>query len=181
MEHLPVKLRRLDPEKELEWLDYHNQISERARAERVPSTPQTDEEEQNMMRDNEQFLKATRKEYDEVSSIFGNSRVLFAEVGRKPIGMIKYDLDPEYEIVEIEELNVTPAFRGMGIGFQLLEDVITEARMYDCQRITVIPQEGSIGFYDRMGFKGNDPEKPTQMWLDLNESYWTCDSDSTIQ
>jgi GNAT superfamily N-acetyltransferase len=142
--------------------------------------PETDEEWENMHRDIKNFFKSVSQDYNEVSSPFGGPKVLFAEVGRKPVGMIKYDLRPGCDIVEIDELNVNPAFRRMGIGFQLLDDVIQEARMYDCQRIIVTPQEGSVGFYKRMGFKGDDPEEPEEMWLDLDENCWFCDSSSRV-
>ena len=176
---LRVKLRRLDPERKHEWLDFHNNISERVRAAREVFIPKTEEQLEEIRRENKALIQATSRDYEKAASVFSDSKVMFAEVCGKPVGMMVCTLVPGWDIAELEELNVNPAFRGKGIGFQLLENLINEARMYGCKIITVTPSGDSAEFYRRLGFKGNYPENPTEMWLNLND-YWTSDSDFSI-
>jgi GNAT superfamily N-acetyltransferase len=46
-----------------------------------------------------------------------------------------------------------PAYRGQGIGTQLLAQVLQWARAQDLESLIVWPSETSVGFYQRAGFR----------------------------
>lgn len=48
-----------------------------------------------------------------------------------------------------------PAYRGQGIGTQLMAQVLHWAREHDLESLIVWPSETSVGFYQRAGFRGN--------------------------
>lgn len=45
-----------------------------------------------------------------------------------------------------------PAYRGQGIGTQLMSHVLQWAREHDLESLIVWPSETSVGFYERAGF-----------------------------
>ena len=48
-----------------------------------------------------------------------------------------------------------PAYRGKGIGTQLMNHVLQWAREQDLESLIVWPSETSVGFYERAGFRGS--------------------------
>jgi ribosomal protein S18 acetylase RimI-like enzyme len=48
-----------------------------------------------------------------------------------------------------------PAYRGQGIGTQLMTHVLAWAREQDLESLIVWPSETSVGFYERAGFRGS--------------------------
>ena len=48
-----------------------------------------------------------------------------------------------------------PAYRGQGIGTQLMIHVLQWAREHDLESLIVWPSETSVGFYERAGFRGS--------------------------
>ena len=48
-----------------------------------------------------------------------------------------------------------PAYRGQGIGTQLMTQVLAWAREQDLESLIVWPSETSIRFYERAGFRGS--------------------------
>ena len=48
-----------------------------------------------------------------------------------------------------------PAYRGQGIGTQLMTHVLQWAREHDLESLIVWPSETSVGFYERAGFRGS--------------------------
>jgi len=48
-----------------------------------------------------------------------------------------------------------PAYRGQGIGTQLMIHVLQWAREQDLESLIVWPSETSVGFYERAGFRGS--------------------------
>jgi GNAT superfamily N-acetyltransferase len=48
-----------------------------------------------------------------------------------------------------------PAYRGQGIGTQLMAHVLQWARQHDLESLIVWPSETSVGFYERAGFRGS--------------------------
>jgi GNAT superfamily N-acetyltransferase len=46
-----------------------------------------------------------------------------------------------------------PAYRGQGIGTQLMTHVLQWAREHDLESLIVWPSETSVGFYERAGFR----------------------------
>ena len=47
-----------------------------------------------------------------------------------------------------------PAYRGKGIGTQLMAHVLQWASEHDLESLIVWPSESSVGFYQRAGFRG---------------------------
>ena len=48
-----------------------------------------------------------------------------------------------------------PAYRGQGIGTELMAHVLQWAREHDLESLIVWPSETSVGFYKRAGFRGS--------------------------
>jgi ribosomal protein S18 acetylase RimI-like enzyme len=48
-----------------------------------------------------------------------------------------------------------PAYRGQGIGTQLMTHVLAWAQEQDLESLIVWPSEASVGFYTRAGFRGS--------------------------
>lgn len=48
-----------------------------------------------------------------------------------------------------------PAYRGQGIGTQLITHVLQWAREQDLESLIVWPSEPSVGFYERAGFRAS--------------------------
>jgi GNAT superfamily N-acetyltransferase len=48
-----------------------------------------------------------------------------------------------------------PAYRGQGIGTQLMTYVLQWAREHDLESLIVWPSEASVGFYERAGFRSS--------------------------
>jgi GNAT superfamily N-acetyltransferase len=48
-----------------------------------------------------------------------------------------------------------PAYRGQGIGTQLMTHVLAWAREQDLESLIVWPSAASVRFYERAGFRGS--------------------------
>ena len=48
-----------------------------------------------------------------------------------------------------------PAYRGRGIGSELMSHVLVWAKAHDLEGLIVWPSEASVGFYERAGFRGS--------------------------
>ena len=53
----------------------------------------------------------------------------------------------------ITNVYTRPAYRGQGIGTQLMARVLQWAREHDLESLIVWPSETSVGFYERAGFR----------------------------
>jgi len=64
----------------------------------------------------------------------------------------------------IENVVVDSSYRGKGIGKEMLEYLINEARKYNCYKVILNGRKGTEGFYESAGFKRTDE---TEMRIDL--------------
>lgn len=89
-------------------------------------------------------------------------RAFLAEAGGAPVGAAWYRLmlesDPGYGFVaaDIPELGIalSPAARGQGVGRQLMEHLIAQARVdgYRGLSLSVDPKNAALRLYERLGF-----------------------------
>ncbi len=85
--------------------------------------------------------------------------VLLAYVGREAVGIATcfrgYSTFAARSLINIHDLGVLPAFRGLGIGRQLLAEIEHRARKTGCCKVTLEVQEGNKrarGVYHAAGF-----------------------------
>ncbi|MDP8012779.1 MAG: GNAT family N-acetyltransferase, partial [Nanoarchaeota archaeon] len=64
----------------------------------------------------------------------------------------------------IENVVVDSSYRGKGIGKEMLEYLINEAKKYNCYKVILNGRKGTEGFYESAGFKRTDE---TEMRIDL--------------
>ena len=91
-----------------------------------------------------------------------------------PVGMVSLSHRPQLKlkgrIATIEELIVLPAWRGKGIGKELLARAVTRVKVLGCKRLELCTLPGPEGasFLKKHGFAQKDS---TLMWLeDLERS-----------
>ena len=97
--------------------------------------------------------------------IIGNpalGQILVARQGNSIVGMVNllYTVSTALgaPVALLEDLIVDPAFRGAGIGGELLRAAIRQARLHGCQRLTVLTDHDNAGahrLYTRHGFQGS--------------------------
>ena len=86
-------------------------------------------------------------------------QILIAHQGAEVAGMVGllYTISTALgaRVALLEDMVVAPAWRNAGIGSQLLEAAIAQARQAGCQRITLLTDDINTDaqrFYDRHGF-----------------------------
>jgi len=70
----------------------------------------------------------------------------------RPVGTARLRV-PQAEVGKIERVAVLEAYRGEGIGVQLMETLEAEAREQGCRQITLHAQTAVEAFYDRLGYR----------------------------
>jgi ribosomal protein S18 acetylase RimI-like enzyme len=105
------------------------------------------------------------KELAELPGIYAppDGRLLLATINGQPAGCAAlHKLDGD--ICEMKRLYVRPQFRGLGLGRQLTEQIIADARNigYKKMRLDTIAgrMDHAIGLYRQLGFKEIDPYRP---------------------
>lgn len=89
----------------------------------------------------------------------GSGRLLIAQKGGRPAGMVNliYVVSTALgaRVAILEDMIVTVAARGSGLGGKLLTEAIRVAKADGCRRITLLTDEGNTkahAFYERAGF-----------------------------
>jgi GNAT superfamily N-acetyltransferase len=71
-------------------------------------------------------------------------------------------------LVNIHDLAILPAFRGHGVGRQLLEGVLDKAKKLGCCKVTLEVHEGNTRakqIYEAAGFAEGAAREPGGRWL----------------
>ena len=56
----------------------------------------------------------------------------------------------------IEDVAVLPAMQGKGVGKQLIQHLVEEARKVHCYKVILSCAEGNTGFYEKNGFRRHE-------------------------
>lgn len=92
-----------------------------------------------------------------------DGRLVLATQNHRPAGCVALHKSAP-EICEMKRLYVRPAFRGSGLGRQLAEHIVAEARSIGYLRIrldTVEPiMQTAVALYRRLGFQEIPPYRP---------------------
>jgi GNAT superfamily N-acetyltransferase len=65
-------------------------------------------------------------------------------------------LPPMGGTCELDAIFVEPDQMGTGVGRRLIDDAVVIARRWGARRIDVVANPDACGFYERLGFTGND-------------------------
>ncbi len=90
--------------------------------------------------------------------LLDNQVVAVAEIDEKIVGEVEVLFSEEplgeglRKIAHIDVVEVHPDYRGIGVGKALMEFVEDIARERQSKILTVQPDEGARGFYERLGF-----------------------------
>jgi GNAT superfamily N-acetyltransferase len=101
----------------------------------------------------------------------GPEQLWVAEQDTKVVGLVGL-MSGLYDEVEIEPLIVSQAYRGKGVGKQLIQTVIAEARRRGLRSLNVSPvarNVGTIKFLYELGFKNLGF---IQLFIDLTDHKW---------
>lgn len=98
----------------------------------------------------------------------GNAQLFLACVGEEPIGCAIVTIPDEYRRAcfgianaHVNAVFVRPAYRGRGIGKDLMEMAIAWARERGCTRMRLRASEDGRQLYERVGFHdGREMELP---------------------
>ena len=110
-----------------------------------------------------------------VSRLNNNNQLIVAELDNRVIGYAYFELFVSDGYAEICFVNVSPEFRGQGIGSALISRVITKAFEYNwvnhIQISVRVNNEAAERLYTRMGFKEKNVIVALQR--DLNIYPWS--------
>lgn len=93
----------------------------------------------------------------------GIGAVFVAKHGEQVIGMVNLLFTVSTALGErvalLEDMVVSPAVRGMGVGTKLLAEAISHSRAQGCKRITLLTDQSNVSarkFYENQGFVLSD-------------------------
>ncbi len=83
---------------------------------------------------------------------FQSAQIL--EVDNKPVGLFKAVYEPENNHWQIIQIQILPAFQGLGIGSKLITDLIGTAEKSDASiGLSVLDSNPAMELYKRLGFR----------------------------
>jgi GNAT superfamily N-acetyltransferase len=110
--------------------------------------------------------------FDEHLAKVGPEQLWVAEENTKVVGLVGL-MNSLYNEVEIEPLIVSRAYRGKGVGKQLIQTVIAEARKRGLRTLNVSPvarNVSTIEFLYKLGFKNLGQ---IRLFIDFTDHKWT--------
>ena len=91
---------------------------------------------------------------------------------------------PRYPALDIAYLAVQQKYRGMGVGYAIIQEIANEARNQSfagCQFLTVealaTNDYSAVGFYSRCGFTPNEIKKPYKDTLRMFRTLYAIDEE----
>jgi N-acetylglutamate synthase-like GNAT family acetyltransferase len=115
--------------------------------------------------------KKAEREFRELADERGEQRLLFAELAGRIAGYAIYTPLKKESAVSIDRLYVNPRFQRFGVGRDLVEHIIGEAKQIEAGNVFVIPIEESKRFYEEMGFiKSNESDFEAEMHLNVRKT-----------
>lgn len=62
------------------------------------------------------------------------------------------------KVGHVEDVVVSPNYRGMGLGSQLVQRCLQEARGAGCYKVILSCQSDRVSFYERLGFRPHEQQ-----------------------
>jgi predicted N-acetyltransferase YhbS len=105
--------------------------------------------------------------------------------GDRLVGVAALDsswLGPQRDLLQLEFLHVSHAYRGQGIGVRLFEEAATIARQRGARGLYVsaTPSEHTVHFYQRRGCVVTPTPDPELLALEPEDIHFECRFDATV-
>ena len=113
-----------------------------------------------------QFGQWDAEKYDRyIDETWPEQRYEILQLDGEDIGAIWVSREPDH--VFLKEIQIDPRHQNKGIGRQLLDDVLGEARAAGLQvRLRVLKQSRARVLYERLGFAVTGEYKGTHVWME---------------